>query len=72
MKKYLPAMILALGFSGLAVAQQLPSFDEVDSNGDGSIDRAEASAVEGLDFASADANQDGALSREEYEAAASQ
>lgn len=72
MKRYLSLMILALGFSGFALAQQLPSFDEVDSNADGSIDRAEAAAVEGLDFTSADSNQDGSLDRAEYEAASQQ
>ena len=49
-----------------AVAQELPAFEEVDQNGDGTIAATEASAVEGLDFATADANQDGSISREEY------
>lgn len=62
----------ALGFSGFALAQDAPSFEDVDTNGDGSIDRQEASVVEGIDFATADANQDGALDREEYEAARQQ
>ena len=31
-------------------AQELPSFEEVDQNGDGMIDRAEAAMVEGLAF----------------------
>jgi Ca2+-binding EF-hand superfamily protein len=45
----------------------LPSFEEVDQNGDGMIDRAEAAMVEGLAFATADTNQDGTIDREEYE-----
>jgi hypothetical protein len=69
MKRYFYPLILALGFGGFAVAQELPSFDDVDTNGDGAISASEAAAVEGLDFTSADANQDGALSRAEYEAA---
>ena len=60
---------IALSFSGLALAQNAPAFEEVDTNGDGSIDRQEASVIEGIDFALADANQDGVLNREEYEAA---
>ena len=60
--------VLALGFSSVALAQA-PTFDEVDTNRDGSVDRQEASVIEGIDFATADANQDGLLSREEYEAA---
>jgi hypothetical protein len=63
-------MILALGFSSVALAQGLPAFEEVDANADGLIDSSEASAVEGLDIAAADANQDGTLDREEYSAVA--
>jgi Ca2+-binding EF-hand superfamily protein len=59
--------LAALGFSMAALAQELPAFEEVDQNADGMISEAEASAVEGLEFATADTNQDGALSREEYE-----
>jgi hypothetical protein len=47
----------------------LPAFEEVDANSDGQISQEEASAIEGLDFATADADQDGALSQEEYDAA---
>lgn len=69
MNSKLLTTVLALGFLGLASAQSAPAFEEVDTNGDGSIDRQEASVIEGIDFAAADTNQDGALSREEYEAA---
>ena len=63
--------ILALGLFGVAaVAQGLPSFEEVDGNGDGQVTREEAAAIEALDFTAADTNQDGTLSREEYTAAA--
>ena len=59
--------LLAVGFAGVAFAQA-PAFEEVDANADGAISQEEASAVEGLDFATCDANQDGQLGREEYEA----
>jgi len=59
-----------LGVSTAALAQSgAPPFEEVDSNGDGLISQEEASAVEGLDMATADTNQDGSLDRAEYEAA---
>lgn len=65
MKKGLTGLLI-LGFSGAAIAQGLPSFDEVDANGDGMISEEEAGAVEGLDFATADTNQDGSIDRAEY------
>lgn len=71
MRKSLISLMI-LGFSGAAVAQGLPAFEEVDANGDGMISEEEAEAVEGLDFATADANQDGAIDRVEYEEAAQQ
>ncbi len=67
MKTLLTAFLVAVGLSAAAIAQELPSFEEVDQNGDGMIDRAEAAMVEGLDFATADTNQDGTIDREEYE-----
>lgn len=68
MKKYVP--LIALGFMGVALAAEAPAFEEVDANADGSITKAEAAVIEGLDFAMADANGDGALSKEEYKAVA--
>lgn len=65
MKKSLVSLMI-VGFSAAAVAQGLPAFEEVDTNGDGMISQEEAAAVEGLDFASADTNQDGSLDRAEY------
>jgi EF hand len=63
--------LLALSLVTLAAAAQgLPSFEEVDVNGDGQISRQEAAAIEALDFTAVDTNQDGTLSKEEYEAAA--
>lgn len=56
--------------SGAAFAAP-PAFEDVDTNGDGQISRAEAATIEGLDWTSADANGDGNLSKEEYAAAAS-
>ena len=67
--KKLSIALLALGFTGAAMAQEAPSFEEADANADGMISQEEAAAVEGLDFATADSNQDGSLDRSEYEAA---
>lgn len=70
MKKFIA--LVAFGFAGIALAQALPSFDQVDANHDGVISKDEASKIEGLDFATCDKNQDGNLSREEYDACAGQ
>jgi len=62
--------ILAATFSLAAIAQdaqEMPKFDDVDQNKDGMISQAEATAVEGLDFAALDTNKDGAIDREEYQ-----
>lgn len=67
MKRYL-VLLFALLFAIGALAQ-MPSFEEVDTNADGVIDREEAAAVEGLDFDAADTNMDGVIDRQEYEAA---
>jgi hypothetical protein len=72
MIKKISVALLALGFAGSSMAQDAPSFEEVDTNGDGMISQEEAAAVEGLDFATADTNQDGSLDRQEYEAATQQ
>jgi hypothetical protein len=66
MNKYVA--LAAFGLSGLALAQELPTFEQVDTNGDGAISATEAAAVEGLDFRTADANQDGMIDRQEYRA----
>lgn len=62
--------LAAFVLSGIALAQALPSFDDVDANHDGVVSKDEASKIEGLDFATCDKNQDGSLSREEYDACA--
>jgi len=69
MTKHSLMTLVTIGFAGAALAQGLPPFEEVDTNGDGQISQEEAAAIEGLDFATADTNQDGALSMEEYSAA---
>ena len=70
--KKLSIALLALGFTGAALAQDAaPSFEEVDANSDGMISQEEAAAVEGLDLATADRNQDGSLDRAEYQVATS-
>jgi hypothetical protein len=66
MRNSLAVCLAAIGLSTAALAQA-PAFEDVDTNGDGSIDRAEAAAVEGLDFDRADANQDGVIDRAEYQ-----
>jgi Ca2+-binding EF-hand superfamily protein len=68
MSKFSLGTLIALGFASAALAQQTPTFEEVDANGDGQISREEAAAIEGLDFEVADTNQDGSLSMEEYKA----
>ena len=69
MNKHGISALLLLGISSIALAQEAPAFEEVDTNNDGQISREEAAAIEGFDFASADKDQNGSLSREEYEAA---
>jgi hypothetical protein len=59
---------------GAAVGDSAPQstqvgFDAADQNKDGMINRAEASAVSGLNFTSADADRDEGLSRQEFAAA---
>jgi EF hand len=70
MDKRLYALSILTCFSGIALGQSIPTFEDVDTNGDGAIDPAEAAAVAALDFESADTNQDGMLSLEEYTVAA--
>jgi hypothetical protein len=62
-------VLISMMFFGIAVAQEMPAFEDVDANGDGAITAEEAATVEGLDFAAKDTDQSGSLSREEYEAA---
>ncbi len=45
------------------------SFEMVDKNKDGQLNKAEASTVPGLDFTAADINKNSALDRQEYTAA---
>jgi hypothetical protein len=72
MKTLLSALLVAIGLSTTVLAQNLPAFEEVDTNRDGAISGAEASIVEGLDLAAADTNQDGVLDRAEYARVAEQ
>ena len=65
-------MLIIAGFAGTAMAQAMPTFEEVDTNSDGMISQEEAAAIEGLDFATADTDQNGSLSVEEYNAAQSE
>lgn len=67
------AMVASAGF---AVAQgkgghgERPSFEEVDTNGDGKITRDEMQARAGARFGEADSDGDGAISRDEMVARA--
>lgn len=72
MIKQISKVAILVGFTGVAMAQDLPAFEEVDANGDGAISREEAATIEALDFVSADTDQDGSLSMEEYNAARSE
>ena len=47
------------------------SFETVDTNGDGRVNRQEASHIDGFDFSRADTNNDAALTRQEFMAAMS-
>ena len=66
------ALILAV-FAGASMAA-LPTFAEVDTNGDGKITMKEASNHEGLmtTFDKADVDRDGLLSKAEYQKLATQ
>ncbi len=61
---------LLLMISSAALALDAPSFDEVDTNGDGYVSNSELQAA-GLDIRveDHDTNGDGVLDRQEYEAA---
>lgn len=56
--------------AGVAREGNRPTFEQIDSNGDGEISGAELSAVNAARFAARDTNGDGFLDREELEAAA--
>ncbi len=60
--------LMLVVFAGASMAA-LPTFDEVDVNGDGKITMKEASTHEGLmtTFDKADVDRDGLLSKAEYQ-----
>lgn len=57
-----------LAVAGAALAGELPSFDQLDGDGDGYISREDAAVVPALweHFSAFDSDGDGLLSREEY------
>ena len=61
--------VLAGSAFGVAQAANIPTFDELDANGDGYLTQQEASASEEVatQFGSVDANQDGQLDQSEYQ-----
>ena len=62
------AFAILIGIAGTGFAGEgQNSFEDVDTNSDGTISKTEAQAVEGLDFDKADTNRDGQLSRSEYD-----
>jgi Ca2+-binding EF-hand superfamily protein len=71
-KKTAMAVILVI-FAGASMAAP-PTFDEVDSDGNGKITMREASSHEGLmaRFDQADEDRDGLLSKAEYQKLAAQ
>lgn len=63
------ALGIVLAVLASASMAALPTFDEVDVNGDGKITMKEAASHEGLmtSFDQADADRDGLLSKAEYQ-----
>ena len=66
MKKVIP--IVALSFAGMALAQQAPPFDEVDTNSDGEISESEFTVVDRSKFEKCDTDEDEYLSPKEFTA----
>ena len=65
MKQLIPAMLVFV--SGVTLAA-IPSFEDLDINGDGALSTQEVNGVlRHFNFIQADKNQDGTLDKEEYE-----
>jgi Ca2+-binding EF-hand superfamily protein len=71
MKRFVPvaALVAALfAATGAVAAEQRPTFESLDKNGDGKVSVQEASAHDGLfvAFKKLDGDKDGELTREEF------
>jgi len=71
MKRSAPVAALTAALfaaTGAAAAEQKPTFESLDKNGDGKVSVQEASAHDGLfvAFKNLDGNKDGELTREEF------
>lgn len=74
MKWLKKGVVLTFAFStmagaGLAAAQETPSFEELDQDGNGFLDQNEVQGVPGIDMEMADTDGDNQLSQSEFEAA---
>jgi Ca2+-binding EF-hand superfamily protein len=80
MKRIALATLVGLGLAATAEAQQVPkppgndrtnqvSFEEVDRDKDGKLNREEGNAINGFDFSRADTDDSHTLTRQEFNAA---
>lgn len=68
MRNSLAIVLGATLASGVAMAESDATFSELDADGNGQLNAAEATEA-GIDLSAVDADGDGAVSKEEYQAA---